>query len=225
MTNFYDFRFKWTATAAIWIHPTKAWLSQLVDFKYAICTWRHFKRTICNKILFSTWKRMECFKLLLDHLAWMQHQFLSGIRKARSLLGIMWEKSEHKSWLAKGLGLEYWGFKGVQEEIPREDSSPLQIRSVALAFPTRQSTSPLFHPCHRLFDMIKTVPHPLLLFPQCFRPSSGDCRTRKPSRNHGGRLFWFRVQVLSIPVYYSTPVLRIEPSDDCLLRSSGNHRL
>ena len=35
-TNFYDFRFKWTATAAIGIHPTKARLSQLVNFKNAI---------------------------------------------------------------------------------------------------------------------------------------------------------------------------------------------
>ena len=33
LTNFYDFRFKWTAAAAIRIHPTKAWLSQLVNFK------------------------------------------------------------------------------------------------------------------------------------------------------------------------------------------------
>ena len=30
--HFYDFRFKWKATAAIGIHPTKAWLSQLVNF-------------------------------------------------------------------------------------------------------------------------------------------------------------------------------------------------
>ena len=28
LTNFYDFRFKWTATAAMGIHLTKAWLSQ-----------------------------------------------------------------------------------------------------------------------------------------------------------------------------------------------------
>ena len=49
LTNFYDFRFKWTATAAIGIHPTKAWLSQLVDFKNA--TW-HFRRTICSKMGF-----------------------------------------------------------------------------------------------------------------------------------------------------------------------------
>ena len=51
-TNFYDFRFKGTATATIRIHPTKAWLSQLVNFKNAIWTWGHFRRTICNKILF-----------------------------------------------------------------------------------------------------------------------------------------------------------------------------
>ena len=53
LTNFYDFSFKWAATAAIGIHPTKAWLSQLVDFKNAIWTWGHFRRTICNKILFK----------------------------------------------------------------------------------------------------------------------------------------------------------------------------
>ena len=52
LTNFYDFMFKWTATAGIGIHPTKVWLSQLVNFKNAIWTWGHFRRTICNKILF-----------------------------------------------------------------------------------------------------------------------------------------------------------------------------
>ena len=48
------------------------------------------------------------------------------------------------SWLAKGLGLGllYWGFKGVQEEI--------QIGSVA--FQLGQYTSPQLYPCHRLFD-------------------------------------------------------------------------
>ena len=33
LTNFYDFSFKSTATAAIGIHPTKTWLLQLVKFK------------------------------------------------------------------------------------------------------------------------------------------------------------------------------------------------
>ena len=52
MINFYDFSFKWTDTAGIGIYPTKAWLSQLVNFKNAIWTWGHFRKTICHKILF-----------------------------------------------------------------------------------------------------------------------------------------------------------------------------
>ena len=59
-------------------------------------------------------------------------------------------KSIHHSWLAKGLGLVCWGFKGVQEEIPREEASTLQIRSVA--FVPGQCTSAQLYPCHRLFD-------------------------------------------------------------------------
>ena len=103
---------------------------------------------------------MECFRLLLEHLAWIEHQFLSGIRDSRkpgSLWGMMRgvggvRKSIHQSWLAKrlGLGLLCWGFKGVQEEILSEEASTLQIRSVT--FPPGQCTSPQLHPCHRLFD-------------------------------------------------------------------------
>ena len=61
-------------------------------------------------------------------------------------------KSIDQSWLAKGLGFGVlcWGFKGVQEEIPSEEASTLQIGSVA--FPPGQYTSPQLHPCHRLFD-------------------------------------------------------------------------
>ena len=67
---------------------------------------------------------MICFWLLLEHLAWIEHQFLSGIRdskKARSLWGMMRgvggvRKSIHQIWLANGLGLGLlcWGFKWVQ---------------------------------------------------------------------------------------------------------------
>ena len=52
---------------------------------------------------------MECFRLILDNLAWIEHQFLSGIRDSRkpeSLWGMMRgmggvRKSIHHSWLAK----------------------------------------------------------------------------------------------------------------------------
>ena len=59
LANVYNFRFKWTATAAIGINPNKAWLSQLVHFKYAIWTWGHFRRRTCNKILFQTWEKCQ----------------------------------------------------------------------------------------------------------------------------------------------------------------------
>ena len=81
------------------------------------------------------------------------------IFKAKSLWGMMRgvrgvKKSIDQSWLAKGLelglGLLCWGLKGVQEEIPREEASTLQIGSVA--FPPGQYTSPQLHPCQRLFD-------------------------------------------------------------------------
>ena len=105
-------------------------------------------------------KRRECFRLLLEHLAWIEHQFLRGIRDSRKA-GSLWgmirrvggvRKSIDKSWLAKGLGLGLlcWGFKGVQGEIPREEDSTLQIGSVA--FLPGQCTSSQLHPCHRLFD-------------------------------------------------------------------------
>ena len=148
-----------------WNTPTKVWLSQLANFKNAIGTRGHFRRIICNKIVLNLKKmpekRMEYFRLLVEHLAWIEHQFLSGgirdSRKAESLWGMMRgvggvRKSIHQSWLAKGLGLGLLcrGFKGVQEEIPREEASTLQIGSVA--FPLKQYTSPQLHPCHRLFE-------------------------------------------------------------------------
>ena len=51
-----------------------------------------------------------------------------------------------------GLGLQRvrWGFKGVQEEIPLEETSTFQIESVA--FPPGQWTSSQHQPFHRLFD-------------------------------------------------------------------------
>ena len=118
---------------------------------------------------------MECFRLLLEHLAWIEHQFLSGIRDSRkpaSLWGMMRgvrevRKSIHQSWLAKGLGLGLlcWGFKGVQEEIPREEASTLQIGSVA--FPPVHNS--IFVTDYLTKMGINTVPQPR------YSPDIGPC--------------------------------------------------
>ena len=163
LTNFYDFRFKSTATTGIGIYPTKPgchswWISKIqsgrrdtLEERYAI--------KFCFKLGKMPQKRMECFRLLFDHLAWIEHHFFEWHKRFKeSLWGMMrgvggGRKSEHQSWLAKGFGLLCWDFKGVQQEIPSEEASTLQIGLVA--FPPGQYTSPQLHPFHRLFDQDK----------------------------------------------------------------------
>ena len=115
-------------------------------------------------------KRMECFKVLLEHLAWTEHQFLSGIRdsrKARSLWGMMRRvggvrKSIHQSSLAKGLGLGLlcWGFKKFRKRFLGK--RPALFKSGQWHF--HQDNAPV-HNSILVTDYltkmgIKTVPHP-----------------------------------------------------------------
>ena len=135
-----------------WISKMQSGREDTLEERYAI--------KLCFKHGKMPQKRMECFRLLFDHLAWIEDQFLSNIRDSRragSLWGMMIgvggvRESIDLSWLAKGLGsgLLCGGFKGVQGEIPLELASTLEIGSVA--FPSGQCTSPQLHPCHRLFD-------------------------------------------------------------------------
>ena len=135
-----------------WISKMQSGREDTLEERFAI--------KFCFKLGKMPQKRRECFRLLLDHPAWIEYEFLTGIkdsRKAGSLWGMVRgvggvRKSVHQSWLAKGLwlGLLCWGFKGVQAEIPSEEASTFQIELVA--FPLWQCTSPQLHPCHRLFD-------------------------------------------------------------------------
>ena len=132
---------------------------------------KRYAISFCFKLWKMPQKRMECSRLLLEHLTWIEHQFLSGLkdsRKTGSLWGMMRSvggvnKSVQHNYVSKGLGLGLlcWGFKGVQEEIASEEASTLQTGSVE--FPPGQCTSQQLHPCHRLLIKmgIKTVPQPL----------------------------------------------------------------
>ena len=138
-----DFCYSW------WIWKMQSGREDTLEERYAI------------KFCFKFGKNAtETYGLLLEHLAWIEHQFLCGKRDSRKP-GCLWgmmrgvggvRKSIHHSWLAKGLGLGLLccGFKGVQAEIPSEEARTLQIGSVA--FPPGQCTSSQPHPCHRLFD-------------------------------------------------------------------------
>ena len=98
---------------------------------------------------------MECFRLLLDHLAWIEHQFLSGIRDSRKA-GSLWgmvrgvggvRKSIHQSWLAKrlGLGLLCWGFLGCsgRDSVRRGQHSSNRVSGISTRTMHQSTTSSL----------------------------------------------------------------------------------
>ena len=142
MANFYDFRFKWAATAAIGIHPTKAWLSQLVNSKMQSGREDTLEERYAIKFRFKLGKNAKETYGLLQIAFWpscmnrasvfeWHKRFKEGSAWGMTR-GVGWvRKSIDPSWLDKvlGLGLLYWGFKGVQEEIPWEEARTLQIGS------------------------------------------------------------------------------------------------
>ena len=165
LTNFYDFRFKRTATAAIGILKPDChswWISKMQS--------EHEEERYTIKFCFKLGKKAMWWKL--DLLLWPRDQetefqveacWLSQTQEGQTeqiypqtfddpffwqhwhdlhALGFHWTDSQQR--------ILRWGFKGVQHEIPSEEASTLQIGSVA--FPPGQCTSPQLHPYHRLFD-------------------------------------------------------------------------
>ena len=166
LTNFYDFRLKWTATAVIGIHPTKLkpdrhswWISKMqsgcqdtLEERYIIkLCFKHGKNAR------ETYGMLQiAFRLSCMNQAWVfewHKRFKEGRESVRDDERRGRSKKVNTPQLIGqrlGSGLFCWGFKGVQEDIPSEEASTLQIGSVA--FPPRQCTSPQLHPCHRVFD-------------------------------------------------------------------------
>ena len=113
--HFYYFRFKWTAKQELGytlLNPDcQSWWilkiqSDTLEERYAI--------KFCFKI--EKQNATETYGMLqtvFEHIAWIEYQFLSGIRDSRKA-GSMWgmmkgvggvRKLIDQSWLAKGLGL------------------------------------------------------------------------------------------------------------------------
>ena len=145
LTNFYNLRIKWTATAGIGIHPTKTWFSLLANLKNAIWT---LEERYAIRFCFKLGKNAMRWKL--DLLLWSRDQetqfsveacWLSQTQEGQTeqihpqtfndpfffwqhwhdlyTLGAYWTDSQQ--------GIICWGFKGVQEEIPSEEANTLQI--------------------------------------------------------------------------------------------------
>ena len=167
LTNFYDFRFKWTATAGIEIQPTKSWLSELVNFKNEIWTleeryaikvcFKHGKNATWWKLHLLLWPRDQETELPAEACSFSQTQEgqTAQIHPQTFDYPFFWQHWHDlhalgSHWTDCLQRILCWGFKEVQEEIPSEEASTHQIGSVA--FPQWQCTSPQLSPCHRLFD-------------------------------------------------------------------------
>ena len=104
---------------------------------------------------------MEYFRLLFDHLAWIEHEFLSDIRdsrKAGSLCGTMRgvgrvRKSIHQSWLAKGYYVEV--LREFSKRFCRK--RPVLFKSGPWHF--HQDNTPVLVTDYLTKMGIKTVPH------------------------------------------------------------------
>ena len=143
LTNNYDFRFKWTATVVICIHPTKAWLSLLGNFKNAIWTFEErYAIKFCAKLGKNATKTYGKLQTTFRP-SCINRASVFDLHKRFKEGGSLWG-------MMRGVGGVCWGLKGVQEEIPSEGASTFQIGSVA--FPPGQCTSPQLHRCLRLFD-------------------------------------------------------------------------
>ena len=95
-----------------WISKMQSGREDTEEERYAI--------KFCFKLGKMPQKCMECFRQLLEHLAWIEHQFLSSIRdsrKAGSLWGMMRCGRSKEVNTPELIGQKVsWGFKGVHRK-------------------------------------------------------------------------------------------------------------
>ena len=99
-----------------WISKMQSGREDTLEERYAI--------ELCFKLGKNATERTKCFRLLLEHLSWIEHQFFSGIRDSRKA-GSLWgrmrgvgrvRKSEHLSWVASYLISIF--FKQIDKQDP-----------------------------------------------------------------------------------------------------------
>ena len=131
-----------------WNKPYKSWLSQLVNYKNAIWT---LEERYAIKFCFKLEENAMPWKL--DLLLWPRDQETEFLVEACWLSQTKEGQTEQihpqtfddpffwqhwhdlhalgSHWTVSQQGIICWGFKGVQEEIPSEEASTLQIGPVA----------------------------------------------------------------------------------------------
>ena len=125
---------------------------------------------LCFKLGKNATETCGMLQIVLEHLAWIEHQLLSGIRDSRKA-GSLWgmirsvrgvRKSIDQSWLGKGvgLGLLRWGFKGVQERFRRKRSALFKSGQWHFHQDNALVPNSILVTNYLIKIGIKTVPHP-----------------------------------------------------------------
>ena len=174
---------------------------------------------------------MECFRLLFDYLAWIEHQLLSGKRDSRKA-GSLWEMmggvgevrtSIHQSWLAKGFWLLCWGFKGVssgKDSVGRGQHSSNRVSGISTRT-IHQSTTPSLSQTiwpRWASRQFVTLPIVEILLPMTFGYSlSSEAVVMRQLRR------WKRLWRRSLT--HSHKMTSMEPSRSCWNSTTGRRRL
>ena len=132
-TIFYDLSFKWTAIAAIGIHHTKAWLSQLIISKMQSGREDTLKVWYAKKFCFKLGKTYGMHQTVFvpscmnraSNFEWHK-RFKEGKESVR--YDVRHRRSKEVNTPGLRLGLLCWGFKGVQEETPSEEANTWFLR-------------------------------------------------------------------------------------------------
>ena len=135
LTNFYNFRFEWTATTGTGIHPTKTWLSQMMNFKNAIWTWGHFRRMICNKSCMNWASVFEWHKRFKEG-----KKSVRDDERCRRSKEIRTPELIGQRVRVRVIMLRFWGSSG-RDSVGRGQHSSNQVRGISTRA-MHQSTTP-----------------------------------------------------------------------------------
>ena len=126
-----------------------------------------FEERYAIKFCFKLGKNMACVRLLFDHLAWIEHQYLSGIRDSMKS-GSLWRILRSVGRVRKSIQIDWPKGQGYYVEVLREFwkrfcwKRPALFKSGQWHF--HQDNTPVHNSIlftHYLTKMgIKTVPHP-----------------------------------------------------------------
>ena len=142
-------------------------------------------------------KPMECFRLILENIVWIEHQFLSGIRDSRKA-GSLWgmvrgvggvRKSIHQSWLAKGWGLLYWGLREFRKRFCWKRPALFKSGQCHFHHDTTPSLSQTIWPRWASRQFL-TVPIVQTLFPVTFSSSLSSEAVVMRQLRRWKRLWW-----------------------------------